>query len=191
MVQDARTLHTGKELSDWFLKEVEKYTDYVAQLDLKLLAGRIEDVGKKVESKIFKYIALKLMDRENPPTSIDGLPYKSNPWKPLSKNYIKRKKHRRKWMKTGELIKYLQARDPIWFYGGPKTHVDKSNYVITYESMFNNGRNEFRSGREEQKIYYNEDKRPVFKPMEDFLFDEKLNEEIDNLLDEWMEKNYG
>ena len=192
MAQDVRTRNTGKELSDWFLNEVEEYTQYVAQLDLKILAGRIKDLGNSIERKIFKYIATRLMNRENPPSAIDGLPYRSPTWKPLSENYIKRKKHKRKWMKTGSLIAYLQARDGNeWFHGGPKVRVDKSNYVITYESMFNNGRREFGAGRQEQKLYYNEDARPVLEPMEDFLFDEKLNYEIDKLLEKWTEENYG
>ena len=50
--------------------------------------------------------------------------------------------------------------------------------------MFNNGRTEFRSGREEQKLKYNDPVRPVFEPMENFLFDKKLDEEINNIIDE-------
>lgn len=195
MVQDVRTQNTGKELSDWFLNEVEKYTQYVAQLELKVLSGRIKELGNRVERQIFKYIATRLMDRDQPPSTIDGLPYTSDRWEPLTEKYVKRKKRMRlsprKWRKTGALIAYLKGRDGnYWFHGGPKVKVDKSNYVITYESMFNNGRREFGAERHEQKLYYNEDARPVLEPMEDFLFDEKLNYEIDKLLEKWMEENY-
>ena len=161
-------------------------------------------IGPREEKKIFKYIANRAMGHVNPPKVIEGKPaFQGVVWKPLAKSTIKKKGHRRAWIDSGSLKKYLLGLSATYWYGNPKT-IKKGTDSILYYSMFNYQRKPFRAHdargvSQEFKITgdgsFGEDgdniNRPIFNPMEEFIFYEKVNNMLNEAINEYMEENYG
>lgn len=197
MVQNANTRYL--DLSKWFNDKIDEFTSFEKKNILRLTKGVLEDKAYNIEKDIFKYVAKYLMNRVDPPSTVDGLPYESPKWIPLKDSYAKRKGKylglgratQRKWVYSGSLRNYLLGLTASYWYGKPRAKIDYKNDYIIYESMFLRGRKPFRAKGQENKIDYSEPLRPIITPMEDFLFNTKLNVEIDNWIDRYLEDNYG
>lgn len=188
------------------LEDVEKDVRRDITKDISKIMMKI---GPREEKKIFRYIANKVMGHVEPPRRIEGRSaFQGVTWKPLAASTIKRKGHRRKWIDSGSLRNYLRARadSVIYWYGKPKAVISKDLSKITYYSIFNNERKPFRAhdarGVSQELKITGEDgsfdftgdmdnsNRPMFNPMEDFLFD-KVDYLIDEAINDYMEENYG
>ena len=200
------------DLVEWFQKSVEEFQKVEEKWILQRVRNMYDKYGPEVEKKIFKYVAKYVMNRTNPPTTIEGLDSGYPHWAALSERYIKRKHHSRKFYYTGDLLEYMKnISDAQYWYRKPQTKIDYKNKTVTYYSMFREGRKPFMArssekGRktkvlEEQKIQgKNEDdleqrdgdneKRPLIKPMEEFLLYKKLDRVMDRVLREFMEENH-
>lgn len=205
MVQGAK-----RELTDWFKNTVEDFQKWEEQMILHRIANMYKRSGPEVEKKIFKYVARYSMDRLNPPSTIEGLPSEYPMWEPLNPSWIKRKGHRRKWRYSGNLQKYLAAKDDAtYWYRKPQVKIDYKNKIVTYLSMFREGRKKLTAkdyGRktpvsQEQKIQFKKAEdlvdrdgdnalRPLIKLMEKFLLYQKLNKIMDERLKQFMEEDY-
>lgn len=162
-------------------------------------------IGPKEEKKIFKYIASRVIGHVNPPKTIEGKPaFQGVSWKPLAKSTIKKKGHNRKWIDSGSLKNYLLSLAATYWYGSPKTIISREGSSVSYYSMFNYTRKSFRAHdsrgvSQEFKItgdgIFGEDgdniNRPMFEPMQDFIFYEKVDELINEAINDYMEENYG
>lgn len=190
-------------LINFFRSSLKDIGEDVKKDVLKNISDIMLKVGPKEEKKIFRYIADRAMGHFQPPKRIDGKPaFQGIVWKPLAKSTIKRKGHKRKWIDSGSLKNYMRALVATYWYGKPKTIMSKDS--VSYYSMFNYDRKPFRAHDErgvsqEFKITGNgsfgEDgdniNRPIFEPMQDFIFYEKVEELIEKAVNEYMEENYG
>lgn len=194
-----------QNLLNFFKSELDNVAKDVKKDILKDFSKIMMKIGPKEEKKIFRYIANRAMGHVNPPKTIEGKPvFQGVTWKPLAKSTIKKKGHKRKWIDSGSLKNYLLGLSAAYWYGNPKTIISRDKSKISYYSMFNYDRKPFRAHdskgvSQEFKITGNgafgEDgdnfNRPIFEPMQDFIFYEKVNEMIDEAIDEYMEENYG
>lgn len=198
-----------QDLLKFFRSELEDIKRDVRKDITKNISEIMMNIGPKEEKKIFRYIANRAMGHVEPPKRIEGRSvFQGITWIPLAKSTIKRKGHKRKWIDSGSLKKYLLARADtvLYWYGKPKALVSKDLSKVTYYSIFNNQRKPFRAHDErgtlqELKITgedgsfdsngdMDNDNRPIFTPMEDFLFD-KVDYLIDKAINDYMEENYG
>lgn len=192
-----------KGLIDFFRSSLENISEEIKKDILSDMSKIMMKIAPKEEKKIFKYIANRAMGHVDPPKIIEGEPaFEGVTWKPLAKSTIKRKKHRKKWIDSGSLKTYLLGLSAAYWYGNPKTII--SNDSVTYYSMFNYDRKPFRAHdargvSQEFKITgdgsFGEDgdniNRPIFSPMEDFIFYHKVDKMIDEAINDYMEENYG
>lgn len=199
MVQDVSV-----DLVKWLRSSLDEFTEETKSEILNDLSKIISKKAPNEEKKIFKYIAKYVMGHINPPKIIEGKPaFQGVSWPSLAESTIKRKRNNKKWIDTGSLKMYLRALSATYWYGKPKTIVSTDKDLIMYYSMFNYQRKPFRAHDEkgvsqEYKItgdgLWGEDGdnliRPIFSPMEDFMF-EKAENLIYDLVNEYMEENYG
>ena len=198
-----------QDLLKFFRSELEDIKRDVRKNITKDVSKIMMKIGPREEKKIFRYIANKVMGHVEPPKRIDGRPaFQGVTWLPLAKSTIKRKGHRRKWIDSGSLRNYLRARadSVLYWYGKPKTVISNDLSKVSYYSIFNYERKPFRAHdsrgvAQELKITgedgsfdFNGDmdngNRPIFNPMEEFLFD-KVDYLIDEAINDYMEENYG
>lgn len=192
-----------KDLRNYFRNSLEEISEELKNDILNDISKIMMKIAPKEEKKIFKYIANRAIGHVNPPRVIEGEPsFEGITWKPLAKSTIKRKKHNRKWIDTGSLKTYLLGLSATYWYGNPK--IIRSGDSVSYYSMFNYERKPFKAHDErgvpqEFKITgdgsFGEDgdnfNRPIFSPMEDFIFYHKVDKMIDEAINEYMEENYG
>lgn len=215
MVQDAsrsKPRGTERDLLEWFNNTVEDFKNWEEKAILHRIRNMYERTGTEIEKKIFKYVARYVMGRVNPPTSIEGLPVDEYPeWKSLSPGWIKKKHSNKKFTWTGDLLKYLKAKDDAqYWYKKPQAKIDYKNKTVTYYSMFRDGRKPFRAMSSEKKrktkvleeekiqmakadeIKHDGDNpyRPLIYPMEEFLLYKKLDKVMDERLKQFMEEEY-
>ncbi len=208
-----------RDLLKFFRSELDNIKEDVRKDIIKDVSKIMMKIGPREEKKIFRYIANKAMGHVEPPKRIDGRPaFQNIKWLPLAKSTIKRKGHKRKWIDSGSLKNYLraQADSVLYWYGKPKTVISQDLSKVTYYSIFNYERKPFRAHdsrgvAQELKItgeggFFRRDKnlsrlfdvdddmdngnRPIFNPMEQFLFD-KVDYLIDEAINDYMEENYG
>ena len=181
---------------------IEKTTREVLK-DITLKSEKVAfEEGKNIEKKIFKYIARKAINHLNPPRSIDGIHsiyWNETRWQPLSPATIKRKQgNRKKWFRTGLLKNYLLAQDPFNYYNNPKSKHDLRSMKITYISAFNSTRRPFPKEIENRitgriqglsdEEMSNEERRPLFHPMEMFIAEELAPKMIEEKILKFVEK---
>lgn len=165
------------------------------------LAKDVYNLGLRVEKSIFKYMADRVIGHIDPPSAIDGIPsFIGVRWKPLTKAYSKRKapwNRNKKFLNTGHLRTYIAARNAAYYYKKPKIKTDVKNDVLTYESMFRDGRRRKFATHDGKSSYElkltrhyglgdNFD-RPIIEPMEDFMW-KKFLRRLDDLFNKWLEK---
>lgn len=186
-----------------FLKDMSKdvkkdITKNISKIMLK--------VGSRQEKKIFRYIANRVMGHVEPPKTIDDYPvFQGVTWKPLSPTTIRRKGHKRKWIDSGSLQNYLRALSATYWYGNPKVKISRDLSTVTYYSIFYNTRKPFRAHdkrgvSQELKITsesgsflggdMDNANRPIFNPMEEFLFSYS-RDLMTEAINDYMEENYG
>lgn len=196
-----------RNLSEWFENLVEDYMDFEKKFLFQQIKWAYEKHGPEVEKKIFKYIARYVMGRVQPPSFIDGLPTDYPQWMPLKKSYARRKGHSKKFLYSGNLIRYLEAKDNAqYWYKKPQVKGNYKEGVITYYSMFRDGRKAFTAHdgsipyeskiqnakpSELEEIDGDNALRPVIKPMEEFLLYKKLEKVMDERLKEILEEDYA
>lgn len=192
-----------QDLKYFFRSALDDITKSTKKEILNDISTIMMKIGPKEEKKIFKYIANRAMGHVNPPKIIEGRPaFQNVTWKPLAKSTIKRKGHKRAWIDSGSLKKYLLGLSAAYWYGKAKTI--KKGDTVTYYSMFNNERKPFRAHdskgvSQEFKITGNgsfgEDgdniNRHIFSPMEEFIFYEKVDKMINDAINDYMEDKYG
>jgi len=204
MVQDAKL-----DLVEWFKKSVNDYQNWEEKMILRKVANIYKRYGPEIEKKIFKYVARYAIGHVNSPKVIEGMDSHYSDygeWKPLRPSYAKRKGNNYKYINTGSLKEYLLGLSAAYWYSDPKTSIDFIHKTVTYYSMFRNGRKPFRAKDkdghlQEDKLEKNEyegagfgvksPKRPLIEPMEDYLFYEKLDKIVDELINKYMEEEYG
>lgn len=204
MVQSANiSFENIQDLNYFFKSCIDDIVEDTRKEILNDISNIMMKIGPKEEKKIFKYIANRAMGHVNPPKVIEGRPaFQGVTWKPLAKSTIKRKGHKRAWIDSGSLKKYLLGLSAAYWYGKAKTI--KKGDTVTYYSMFNNGRKPFRAHdskgvSQEFKITgdgsFGEDgdniNRPIFSPMEEFIFYEKVDKMINDAINDYMEDKYG
>ena len=192
-----------KELKNYFKSALRDIERDIKEDIINDISKIMMEIAPKEEKKIFKYIANKAIGHVNPPKIIEGeSAFEGVTWKPLAKSTVKRKKHNKKWIDSGSLKTYLLGLSAAYWYGTPKTI--KSDDSVSYYSMFNYSRKPFRAHdargvSQEFKITgdgsFGEDgdnfNRPIFSPMEDFIFYHKVDKMIDEAINDYMEENYG
>lgn len=188
------------DLSEWLKNTVEDYVESEKKWLLRRIKYMYEKHGPEVEKKIFKYIARYVMGRVNPPKFIDGLPIFFPPWTSLSRAYVKRKKHNRKYLYSGNFIRYLEAKNNAqYWYRAPQTKVNYKEGTVSYYSMFREGRKAFTANDYskstavpfEEKLSKNEaEGRPIVEYMENFLLYRKLSKVMDEQLKRILEEDY-
>lgn len=197
------SIFNRQELIRFFRSALDDITKDVKKDILNNISKIMLKIGPREEKKIFKYIANRAIGHVNPPKKIEGRPaFQNVVWKPLAESTIKRKGHRRAWIDSGSLKKYLLGLSATYWYGNPKTI--KGDNSMTYVSMFSYPRKPFRAHdsrgvSQEFKITgdgsFGEDgdniNRPIFNPMEEFIFYEKVDKMINDAINEYMEENYG
>lgn len=156
--------------------EINEIADKAAAKIQRTLESRMFWLGVGVEKRLFKYIANYAVGHVNPPRSIDGIPvFGGVKWAPLTPAYAKRKRpqvRNKKFLNFGILRTYLKGIDDARrFYGNPYASMERKGDTLeaTYSSMFNNSRSYF-PGKIGYKLGYNNIKRPIIEPMEDFLW---------------------
>ena len=204
MVQSANISFDNIQDLNYFFKScIDDIVEDTRKEILDDISTIMMKIGPKEEKKIFKYIANRAMGHVNPPKIIEGRPaFQNVTWKPLAKSTIKRKGHKRAWIDSGSLKKYLLGLSAAYWYGKAKTI--KKGDTVTYYSMFNNERKPFRAHdskgvSQEFKITgdgsFGEDgdniNRPIFSPMEEFIFYEKVDKMINDAINDYMEDKYG
>ena len=202
MVQGAK-----RDLLDWFNNTIEEFQKWEEQRILRRIANAYIKHGVETEKKIFKYISRYVVNRYRPPSQIEGMEIDYPEWEPLNPKYTKKKGHKRKYFYSGDFQRYLNKDDAQYWYRQPKVAIDFTNKIVTYYSMFREGRKPFMAldpnskVLEESKIQMTKDinaeekgmdndLRPLFYPMEDFLLNKKLNAIIDEDLRKYMESEY-
>jgi len=196
MVQDVNGVE--KDLTEWFKDTVNEYMDFEKKWLFQQIRYAYETHGPEVEKQIFKYLVAYVMARVNPPSSIEGMEINYPKWKPLSKDWIREKGHRRAYYYLGHLMNYIVNKDAFRWYGRPKVRGNYKDGILTYYSMFSYERKPFGANDGdspfENKIKYNEyDEngnpiRELFAPMEDFLLYKKLDAVIEKTLKKVMEE---
>lgn len=190
-------------LINFFRSSLKDIGEDIKKNTLKDMSSIMLKIGPKEEKKIFRYIANRVMGHVNPPKQIEGKPaFQDVVWKPLAKSTVRKKGHKRKWIDSGSLKNYLRGLSAAYWYGKPKTIIDGDS--VTYYSMFNYNRKPFgahdhRGVSQEFKITgdgaFGEDgdniNRPIFEPMQEFIFYEKVEDMINEAINDYMEENYG
>lgn len=206
MVQGAK-VH-DEDFYHWFRSEWDDFQQVEKEKILNDIGAIFKEASEKSEKKIFKYIVKYAFGHVDSPKIIEGLPAYFPSWEPLSPAYARRKKSNKKWTtKRNNLKNYLLGLTSAqYWYGKPQIKLNYLRGIVTYISMFNYERKMFRGTDrskktpvlQEMKIQMSNNLqkggdstlRPIFEPMEEFLFNEKFNQIVDNLIEEYMEDNY-
>lgn len=207
MVQNVKKLL--QDIISWKEREILKQITLESE-------KKVYDIGLRLDKKFFKYIAINAMNRERTPRvmrdengkNIRSTDWSKITWKPLTPNYVRRKKHRRKWYNLGELMNFFRNEaDAIAYYGLPKTKHDLRSMKIEYRSplsksltlsFFGLGHNsgwipfsKESSNKNEVKLAVNEFKRPLIRPMAGFFVGKLEQITIADELQDYLRRKYN